>query len=386
MFVIDRLNEIIKNTVDIIEKSRVEIFSIAESSRNECRLVEEELEKVRILTSDLIKQVDLLEKLDKDCRYQLMVVSKNIKEYNEEDVKRAYDKAKDLQVELITKKAEEQLLIQRRGELERRLKVARDTANKAESLVSKVGVAMGYLSGGLQDLSIQLEDIKQKQYLGIKIIKAQEEERKRVARDIHDGPAQLIANLVIKTELCEKLIDMDKEKAKEELGSLKGFLRSSLSDVRKIIYDLRPMSLDDLGLVPTLQRYIAKYVEENSIFVDFLVFGDPKPLKPVIELAAFRIIQEALTNIKKHSGAHNAGIRVEFTQEQLNLLISDDGKGFDKSKLKAARREDGGYGLLSMKERVELLNGKFDVKTTHGKGTKIFVSISLDINEEGYSE
>ena len=383
VFIIDRLNEIIKSTVEIIEKSRSEIFGIAESSRNECRLVEEELEKMKILASDLIRQVDSLEKLDRECRYQLMIVSKNIKEYKEEDIKRAYDKAKDLQVELMTKKAEEQLIIQRRSELERRLKIARDTANKAESLVSKVGVAMGYLNGELQDISIQLEDIKQKQYLGIKIIKAQEDERKRVAREIHDGPAQLIANLVIKTELCEKLIDMDKEKAKEELVSLKGFLRSSLSDVRKIIYDLRPMSLDDLGLVPTLQRYISNYVEENNILVDFLVFGDPKPLKPIVELAAFRIIQEALTNIKKHSGAENASIRVEFTKEQLNLLISDNGKGFDKSKLKTAEHEDAGYGLLSMKERVELLNGKFDLKTTHGKGTKIFVSISLDINEEG---
>lgn len=386
MFVIDRLNQIIKNTVELIDKSRVEIFSIAESSRNECRLVEQELEKVRVATAEIIKQVDRLEKLDKDCRYQLMIVSKNIKEYDEAAVKKAYDKAKDLQVELMTKKAEEQMLIQRRGELERRLKVARDTAVKAESLVNKVSVAMGYLSGGLQDLSIQLEDIKQKQYLGIKIIKAQEDERKRVAREIHDGPAQLIANLVIKTELCEKLIDKDTEKVKEELANLKGFLRSSLSDVRKIIYDLRPMSLDDLGLVPTLQRYISNYVEENKIFVDFLVFGEPKPLKSVVELAAFRIIQEALTNIKKHSGANNASVRVEFTQEQLNLLISDDGKGFDKSKLKAFVSEDSGYGLLSMRERVELLNGKFEVKASPGKGTKIFASISLDINEEGYCE
>ena len=383
MFIIDRLNEIIKSTVEIIEKSRSEIFSIAESSRSECQLVEEELDKIRIITSDLINHVDRLEKLDKECRYQLMIVSKNIKEYSEEDIKRAYDKAKDLQVELITKKAEEQLLIQRRGDLERRLKIARDTANKAESLVSKVGVAMGYLNGELQDLSIQLEDIKQKQYLGIKIIRAQEDERKRVAREIHDGPAQLIANLVIKTELCEKLIDMDKEKAKEELVSLKGFLRSSLSDVRKIIYDLRPMSLDDLGLVPTLQRYISNYIEENNILVDFMVLGNQKALKPVVELAAFRIVQESLTNIKKHSGAGNANIRVEFTNDQVNLLISDDGKGFDKKKVWGAKEEDAGYGLLNMKERVELLNGKFDIKTAHGKGTRIFASLSLDINEEG---
>lgn len=383
MFVIDRLNEIIKNTVEVIEKSRSEIFSIAESARTECQLVEEELEKIRIFAAELIKHVDSLERLDRECRYQLMIVSKNIKEYNEDDVKRAYDKAKDLQVELMTKKAEEQLLIQRRNELERRLKIARDTANKAESLVSKVGIAMGYLSGELQDISIQLEDIKQRQYMGIKIIEAQEEERKRVAREIHDGPAQLIANLVIKTELCEKLIDKDKEKAKEELGTLKGFLRSSLSDVRKIIYNLRPMSLDDLGLIPTIQRYITNYIEENNIIVDFLVLGDSRSIKPVIELAAFRIIQEALTNIKKHSGARSASVRVEFTEEQINLLISDDGKGFDKDRLKPASQEDAGYGLLSMKERVELLNGKFDIKSTEGKGTKIFVSMSLNINEEG---
>jgi two-component system sensor histidine kinase DegS len=383
VFIIDRLNEIIKSTVEIIEKSRSEIFSIAESSRNECQLVEEELEKIRVITADLINHVDNLVKIDKECRYQLMIVSKNIKDYKEEDIKRAYDKAKDLQVELMTKKAEEQLLIQRRSELERRLKIARDTANKAESLVSKVGVAMGYLNGELQDISIQLKDIKQKQYLGIKIIKAQEDERKRVAREIHDGPAQLIANLVIKTELCEKLIDIDKKKAKEELGSLKGFLRSSLSDVRKIIYDLRPMSLDDLGLVPTLQRYISNYIEENNILVDFQVLGEPKALKPVVELAAFRIIQEALTNIKRHSGAENAGIRVEFTNDQINLLVSDDGKGFDKSNLWKSKEEDSGYGLLNMKERVELLNGKFDIKTAHGKGTRIFASLFLDINEEG---
>lgn len=383
MFLIDRLNVIINNTIEVIEKSREEIFSIAESARNECKAIEAELDKVKLLTAEIIGQVDVLEKLDKDCRYQLMMVSKNIKQYNEEDIKRAYDKAKDLQVELITKKAEEQLLIQRRNDLERRCKIAKDTASKAESLVSKVGVAMGYLSGGLQDLSIQLEDIKQKQLLGIKIIKAQEEERKRVAREIHDGPAQLMANLVIKTELCEKLVDIDKEKSKEELGNLKQFLRSSLSDVRKIIYDLRPMSLDDLGLVPTMQRYIANYVEETGIYVDFLVFGNSKPLKSVIELAAFRIAQEALTNIKKHSAAKNASLRVEFKEDFINLLISDDGKGFDKSVIKSMRQTDGGYGLLSMKERVELLNGKFDVKTAPGKGTKIFVSIPLEISEEG---
>lgn len=383
MFLIDRLNVIINNTIEVIEKSREEIFSIAESARSDCKAIEIELENVKIATAEIIEQVDILEKLDKESRYQLMVVSKEIKKHNEEDIKRAYDKAKDLQVELITKKAEEQLLIQKRNDLERRYKIAKDTANKAESLVSRVGVVMGYLSGELQDISIQLEDIKERQILGIKIIEAQEEERKRVAREIHDGPAQLMANLVIKTELCEKLVDMDKKKAKEELGNLKQFLRSSLSDVRKIIYDLRPMSLDDLGLIPTIQRYITNYIEETGISVEFLVFGDSKPIKPVIELAAFRIVQESLTNIKKHSAAKNTSVRIEFKNGNVNLMISDDGKGFDKDIIKSSRQDNECYGLLSMRERVELLNGKFDIRTNKGKGTKVFVSIPIDISEEG---
>lgn len=383
MFAINRLNEIIRNTIDAIEKSREEIFDIAENARSECKKLEAELENVKKQTLEIIKHVDNLDHLEKESRHWLMVVSKNIKEYNEEDVRKAYERAKDFQVELITKRTEEQQLIERRSELERRLKVAWETAKKAESLISKVGVAMGYLSGGLQDLSIQLEDIKQKQLLGIKIIKAQEEERKRVAREIHDGPAQLMANLVIKTELCEKLVDMDTDKVKLELKSLRQIARSNLKDVRKIIYDLRPMSLDDLGLIPTVQRFITNYMEDTGINVQFNVYGETVPLKSIIELASFRIIQEALNNVHKHASARNANIKIEFKDENLNILVSDDGKGFDKELLKVRDDDDGGYGLLSMKERVELLNGRFDLNTTPGKGTKIFVSVPLQISEEG---
>ncbi len=381
MFNIDRINEIIKNTIDVIEKSKGELFDIAESTRRECKLIEDELNQVKQKTNEVIQDVDRLERLEKESRQKLMTVSKNIKDFTEEDIRKAYEKAKDLQVEAMVKRAEEQLLISKRSELERRLKVAIETTAKAESLVSKVGVAMGYLSGGLQDLYVQLEDAKQKQLLGIKIIKAQEEERKRVAREIHDGPAQLMANLVIKTELCEKLVDMDAEKAKNELYSLREIARSSLSDIRKIIYDLRPMSLDDLGLIPTVQRFISNYMDDTRINVDFIVLGEAYYLKPIIELAIFRIIQEALNNIKKHAFCRNANIKIEFAKEALNVIISDDGKGFNKDNI-TIQEDKSGYGLLSMRERVELLNGKFDLNSSIGKGTRIFVSIPLQINEE----
>jgi two-component system, NarL family, sensor histidine kinase DegS len=377
---IDRLNEIIKNTVDVIEKSKKEIFDIAENARVECRYIEDELYLVRNRTLEIIRQVDELKLQEIEGRQRLMIVSKNIKEYNEEDIRIAYDRAKDLQIQLVIKQNEEQQLIHRRNDLERRLKLSKETTTKAESLVSKVGVAMGYLSGGLMGLSEQLDDIREKQTLGIKIIKAQEEERKRVAREIHDGPAQLMANLVIKTELCEKLVDRNPDQVKVELNSLKELARISLKDVRKIIYDLRPMSLDDLGLIPTVQRFISNYMDETGKNVELHVFGEAVALAPIVELASFRIIQEALNNVKKHSGANNVHVKLEFAKTSIKLVVSDNGKGFDKGTVKS-QDIDGGYGLLSMKERVDLLNGRLDVISMPGKGTKIFASIPLQIYE-----
>jgi len=128
-----------------------------------------------------------------------------------------------------------------------RLKEAYKTVEKADNLISQIGISLSYLTGDLENVSLQIEDMKQKRLLGIRIIKAQEEERQRVAREIHDGPAQSMSNIVLKAEICERLVDSDPEKAKDELRTLKSVVRDTLRDVRKIIYDLRPMSLDDLG-------------------------------------------------------------------------------------------------------------------------------------------
>lgn len=385
MIYIDKLTQIIQQTLKAIESSQKQIFEIVEESRNQYKMIEEELQKIRKKTEEIILQVDKLTKLEKDIRYRLMVVHKNFREFSEEDIKEVYEKAKDLQLQLMVKKNEEQILIERRTELELRLKAARDTLKKAEKLMSQMSVVLGYLSGDLKNIHGQLEDIKEKQYLGIKVIQAQEEERYRLSREIHDGPAQILANLVLKTELCEKLIDIDTNKAKEELKVLREIMRSSLKDVRKIIYDLRPMSLDDLGLVPTVERLITQHNETSDIYVEFKFFGDKIKLLPVIEVACFRIIQESLNNIKKHSKATRACVKIEVAKNIIYIVVSDNGIGFSKESIKKSD-ENNGYGLMSMEERVTLLNGKFEISSSPGKGTKILVSIPIDIYGEVQDE
>lgn len=378
-----KLDSIIKKTIEAINNSKTEIYDIAESARRECKRLDEELKNLKKQVKELIEAVEVMESELKESKRRLMIVNKNHERYSQNELKQAYEKADNLRIGLAVKREQEQFLIKRRNDLEVRIKDAFKTVEKADNLISQVGVALSYLTGDLQEISLQLEDMQHRQLLGVRIIKAQEEERQRVARDIHDGPAQSMSNVVLKAEICERLIDVDVEKAREELKQLKRIVRESMQDVRKIIYNLRPMSLDDLGLIPTLQRYIMTFQEDSGISVSFKPRGVFDDIKPVISLTVFRIVQEAISNIKKHSNAENVAVNLEFTPKELMLYIYDDGKGFNVEVLKT-RNEDmnSGFGLFSMRERVELLSGDFNISSSPGKGTRINITIPFMQEEE----
>jgi len=127
-----------------------------------------------------------------------------------------------------------------------------------------------------------------------------------------------MANLIMKAELCEKLLGLDKDRTKEELKNLKNHLRTSIHDVRRIIYDLRPMTLDDLGLVSTLEQYIAEFEHQTQYKVDFIIHGEVKTLENIISLTMFRVIQEALSNIKKHAEAKTIKVYLGFTKAYID--------------------------------------------------------------------
>lgn len=378
-----RLDKIIKKAIEAINNTKSEIYDIADSARRECKKLEEELTELKQRVNELISDVENLENELKESKRKLMLVNKNYAKFTQEELKGAYDRADGIRIQLAVKREQEQQYIRRRNELEIRIKESYKTIQKAESLITNVGAALGYLNGDLKEISSQLQDMQQRQLLGLKIIKAQEDERQRVARDIHDGPAQLMSNVVLKAEICERMIDIDLNKTREELHNLKKIVRESLQDVRKIIYNLRPMSLDDLGLVPTLQRYVMTFQEHTGVSVSFMTKGASEDIKPVISLTVFRIVQESLNNINKHACAKNVTIDLEFTNQSLILFIYDDGSGFNTEMLKE-RADDisGGFGLYSMKERVLLLEGDFSISSEPGKGTSLKIEIPF-IQEEG---
>jgi two-component system sensor histidine kinase DegS len=234
---------------------------------------------------------------------------------------------------------------------------------------------LGYLTGDLSKIGEALESAKQHQLMGLKVIQAQEEERKRVAREIHDGPAQSMANVVLRSEIVEKMLKNERIlEAQMELHELKEMVRMSLADVRRIIFDLRPMALDDLGLVPTLQKYIQTCEERIESSIDLVVFGVEPPLRSSVKAAIFRLVQECLNNVEKHARANTVQVKLEFVQESLSLVVKDDGVGFDLEKRLA---NGGSFGLLGMRERVQLLEGSVEMQSAPGEGTKVIFQIPL---------
>ncbi len=366
------LQNVLNKTINSLEDSKKDIFSIAESTRKEYDNIKNELELIKEDIKEVIDDLDRLEKINKKARIRLMEVSRDFHRYNELDIKKAYQEAEETSIEIAVMREKEEQMKKRRQELENRLISLKDNVQRAENLVSKVSIIKEFLTGELENINEQFDDLRQKNNLAIKIIQAQEEERRRLARDIHDGPAQSIANLVFRVELTQKLIDKDLDKARQELEELKSLIRMSMQDVRKIIYNLRPMSLDDLGLVPTLKRYIDNFLDQTGILIDFKVIGSRKRLSGTYEVTIFRLIQEALNNIFKHAEASSGKVRLEYGVDIINIFVSDDGIGFNNREIGEEK-----YGLISMRERCNLLGGSINVESEVNKGTIIKVRLPL---------
>ncbi|HZK18681.1 MAG TPA: sensor histidine kinase [Clostridia bacterium] len=368
------LDKIIERTIGTIENSKEQIYEIAEGARTEYLRVNRELMGIKNEVRQIIEEVDWLEKEEKKARVRLMRVSSDFQKFSEDDIKEAYESAQKKQIDLITMRERERTLRYRRDLLELSLKGLQNTMEKAENLISQVGTVLEFLGTDLQDISIKIGDIQQKQQLSMRVIRAQEEERRRVAREIHDGPAQSMANIVMRAEFCLKLLEHEPDRVKEELVSLQDLVRLSLQDVRKIIFDLRPMVLDDLGLVPAIKRYLTNYEEQHTIDTKFLFFGEQTRLTLSLEVALFRIIQESLNNVSKHSKASQVIIKLEILPNKVNIHIKDNGCGFDLDEV-MNNSEKEGYGLMGMQERVELLDGELKITTAPGKGAEINLSV-----------
>jgi len=374
------ISEISKKIIGAIGSSREQILEIIDNIRNEQESLKMQLTQIKQEVAKVINEVDVFEKQDKVMRKKLAEVSSDFHKYTEKDVKEVYERAFEVRVKFHAKKSEEKGLRERRTQLELALKKTMKSIESGEKVASQVSIALGYLEGDMF-LALERTDKNSEMFLGIKVLEAQEDERRRIARDIHDGPAQHMANAVMKVDICDMIIKKDLEEGLKELASLKESVKVALKEVRNIIFDLRPMSLDDLGLNQTIQEMIKSIIKDSHMDIKLRLKPVQEEIESIIQVAVYRIIQEVFNNIKKHSKAKNAEVKLDFGTKYLMLIISDDGVGFNvEETLKQVKTKASSYGLIGIFDRVNQLQGTIEIKSTQGTGTAY--TVKLPINRE----
>lgn len=210
----------------------------------------------------------------------------------------------------------------------------------------------------------------------IRSLEIQEEERKRISRDLHDTTVQNLTTLVHKTEFCSKLMDKDVVRAKQEMELMKETLRKAIDELRAIIYQLRPMSIDDIGLVASIQR-VAKQnnIENKSFKIKVKVINNEVQTISVVNITLFRVIQEAYLNTRKYSNATEFTITIIYEEDMIRIILKDNGIGFNVNELDEKKKNH--FGLSIMKERIELLSGSLYIKSAKDKGTEIQIQVPI---------
>lgn len=326
--------------------------SLVEETKSAYERIERELQEIALQMKQCSSEVERLAQRNAQIASRVRQIEVNLESYPQKDIKEAYTAAQDSQLRLFTM----------RSQMER-------LQSKEEALRAQAEQLRRFL-----EVAPEIEEpslTPSGESTIVRVIEAQENERQRLARQMHDGPAQSLTNLILQAEICERLFALDPERAQLELENLKEAVNATFQDTRRFIFGLRPMILDDLGLVPTLRRYIQDFREKSGLSIALHIMGEERRLAPHLEVTIFRMIQELLNNVDQHAHAAQVDVTLDLEGELVAVTVEDNGCGFDVEEILDTARERKSVGLLTIKERTEMLGGEVEIDSSVGRGTKV---------------
>ena len=335
------------------------VHSIHDTLQQEIDDTQRELREIGLMLEQSQLEVKKLSERNATITMHLQQVENQINELPVSEVKIAYEAALDAQ----------QRLVGMRGQLEK-LQSDQSHLDRYLSMLKKLKLSLdgdagttnrsGKALGGAKFANAEM------------LIQAQETERQRLSRQMHDGPAQALSNFILQTEIAMRLFEIDQEKARSELSNLKGAASTTFQQVRDFIFDLRPMMLDDLGLAPTIKRYCNAFREKNAIEVVVSATGNERRLESYLEVMIFRSMQELMHNAITHSQATQVKVQLDMGLQYIRLVVEDNGRGFNYDKVMA---ETKGLGIKVIRDRAEMLGGEFEIDSAIGQGSRISLSV-----------
>ena len=376
------LNEMLDKTVAIIEEHKAQFFQIYQSIKSEIESTQKQLTSLQGQTIQAGNRIDAMMKQEQQAKQDFAKVSAQ-PNATEDELKASYEAVRKVQNALTFEQDRWKELGQLGDKTEWRLKHLQSRLKQAEELSLVIGSMLHYLSSKIKGFvySEYYLQVEEKSQIA-KIIQAQEQERHRMARELHDGPAIDLEDIIMQLD------------SNANLDDLKNQLNDCLNEVRQIMFNLRPLALENLGLTAAVKQLVANLGERGILNGTYSVDGKEIKLPKYIETAAFRIIQESLNNVALHSGVKEVKVRLLYSPSALSILIADEGKGFDpdenlKRQEKILNKIDLRstehykvneiancyYGVLSMQERAKIIGAELKIISAPGKGTKVHCKI-----------
>ncbi len=325
-----------------------------------------EMREIEVLIRQSSSEVEKLAQRNARLAGKLRHMEANLDTIPRQDIREIYTAAQEAQMRLFMMRGQVEQLQAKQQHLERHTDILRQVLDLGGAAgLGGDGGGRGRGGGGDEASPI------------VRIITAQENERQRLARQMHDGPAQALTNLILQAEICERLFDTDPVRARTELANLKASVTDNFQKVREFIFDLRPMMLDDLGLNPTLKRYIEDFDAKSGLACNLSITGREQRLPPHTEVTVFRVIQSLLNNAREHANAAHVEVALDLRPDGLSAKVEDDGGGFDVAEAMAAARQRKTMGLVTVMEQVEMLGGEVQFDSGIGRGTTVRFSLPL---------
>ncbi len=338
-----------------VDSFREQILSKISTNASKLRQIEQTIEQSQGEITRLVQKKSL-------DTTQLQKFQGDLTGFSKEEIRDTFISAMDSQ----------QRLLLMRGQLEK----LHEQKNNIATMNADLEEMLAFLNLSHEQLESRKSRSTNIEMLDM-LITAQEAERQRLSRQMHDGPAQSLSNLIVQAEIATKLFDIDPSKARDELDKLKNSAMSTFQKIRLFVSEIRPMMLDDLGLVPTLRKHVAQVQETTGTPISLAVSGEERKLKTYLEVFIFRTAQELINASLKRNQAPSSDFQVnvllKVTETDVNLSVEDNGRVFTTAELTAAD----GLGLNLIKERTELLSGDFFCDLDRNSGVEISIHIPV---------
>lgn len=339
------------------------LHDLANYCREEQEAVQRQLAELQALIRQTSTDVERLAQRSLHLTNQIKQMESRLESIPPAEIIEAYQSAMDVQKRLWLMRGQ----LEKFQSLEAQLQRYRETLDRILSLLATVQEERATSRPNVESGLI------------VRLFEAQEQERQRLVRQLHDGPAQALTNLVLQAEICERLFQRDPERAKAELAALKSAVVETFQRMREFLFDIRPMSLDDLGLVPTVRRYVEALKDKVKFSLSLQISGEERRLAAHQEAALFRMVQELLTNVRLHAQASQVAVRLAFQPQGVRLEVEDNGVGFDVEEALANAPRRKTIGLTSIRQWVEMLGGQLSITSAPGKGTRVTVFLPSSV-------